>query len=119
MHAIGFLQFVLAKFNLKSCLPCFVQNLLMGWPKLSWILRVSQLQPRQMATKRVSILIKKIDVTCGTSSHSSCCNVIGESAPPERQVSPEKLYRAALLRNRFADTILKAREKALEKVGLS
>ncbi|XP_031271766.1 transcription factor GTE8-like isoform X2 [Pistacia vera] len=39
-----------------------------------------------------------------------------ESAPSERQVSPEKLYRAALLRNRFADTILKAREKALEKV---
>ncbi|KAB5532118.1 hypothetical protein DKX38_018788 [Salix brachista] len=39
----------------------------------------------------------------------------GESAPPERQVSPDKLYRAALLKNRFADTILKAREKALEK----
>ncbi|KAK4843468.1 hypothetical protein QYF36_008423 [Acer negundo] len=39
----------------------------------------------------------------------------GESAPSERQVSPEKLYRAAILRNRFADTILKAREKALEK----
>ncbi|KAF2293215.1 hypothetical protein GH714_040547 [Hevea brasiliensis] len=39
----------------------------------------------------------------------------GESAPPERQVSPDKLYRAALLRNRFADTILRAREKALEK----
>ncbi|XWS37139.1 hypothetical protein CRYUN_Cryun19dG0017600 [Craigia yunnanensis] len=38
-----------------------------------------------------------------------------ESAPSERQVSPEKFYRAALLRNRFADTILKAREKALEK----
>ncbi|KAJ6869172.1 transcription factor GTE8-like isoform X2 [Populus alba x Populus x berolinensis] len=38
-----------------------------------------------------------------------------ESAPSKRQVSPEKLYRAALLRNRFADTILKAREKALEK----
>ncbi|CAL1389047.1 unnamed protein product [Linum trigynum] len=38
-----------------------------------------------------------------------------ESAPPERQVSPEKMYRAALLRNRFADTILKARAKALEK----
>ncbi|XVF08748.1 hypothetical protein REPUB_Repub07fG0029700 [Reevesia pubescens] len=38
-----------------------------------------------------------------------------ESAPSERQVSPEKLYRAALLRNRFADTILKAREKVLEK----
>ncbi|XP_015882352.3 transcription factor GTE10 isoform X1 [Ziziphus jujuba] len=39
----------------------------------------------------------------------------GESAPSERQVSPEKLYRAAILRRRFADTILKAREKALEK----
>ncbi|KAM1025657.1 hypothetical protein ACFX2I_038670 [Malus domestica] len=39
----------------------------------------------------------------------------GESAPSERQVSPDKLYRAAVLRNRFADTILKAREKALEK----
>ncbi|KAL1363747.1 hypothetical protein HN51_011940 [Arachis hypogaea] len=39
----------------------------------------------------------------------------GESAPPQRQVSPDKLYRAALLRSRFADTILKAREKALEK----
>ncbi|KAK4804837.1 hypothetical protein SAY86_004654 [Trapa natans] len=38
-----------------------------------------------------------------------------ESAPPERHVSPEKLHRAALLRNRFADTILKAHEKALEK----
>ncbi|KAF8021535.1 hypothetical protein BT93_G1856 [Corymbia citriodora subsp. variegata] len=39
-----------------------------------------------------------------------------ENTPPERQVSPEKLYRAALLRNRFAETIFKAREKALEKV---
>ncbi|XP_028778535.1 transcription factor GTE8 isoform X2 [Neltuma alba] len=35
----------------------------------------------------------------------------GDSAP--RQVSPDKLYRAALLKNRFADTILKAREKTL------
>ncbi|KNA24476.1 hypothetical protein SOVF_015290 [Spinacia oleracea] len=39
----------------------------------------------------------------------------GESAPSERQVSPDKLYRAALLRNRFADTILKAQEKTLDK----
>lgn len=38
-----------------------------------------------------------------------------ESAPSERQVSPDKLYRAALMRSRFADTILKAREKTLEK----
>ncbi|XP_021287281.1 transcription factor GTE10-like isoform X3 [Herrania umbratica] len=38
-----------------------------------------------------------------------------ESVPAERQVSPEKLYRAAIIKKRFADTILKAREKALEK----
>ncbi|XP_027186513.1 transcription factor GTE9-like [Cicer arietinum] len=37
----------------------------------------------------------------------------GECGPTERQVSPDKLYRAALLKNRFADTILKAREKTL------
>ncbi|XP_077211915.1 transcription factor GTE10-like [Tasmannia lanceolata] len=37
----------------------------------------------------------------------------GENARSARQVSPEKLYRAALLRNRFADTILKAQEKTL------
>ncbi|XP_065877537.1 transcription factor GTE8-like isoform X3 [Euphorbia lathyris] len=37
----------------------------------------------------------------------------GESAPSERQ---EKFIRAALLKNRFADTILKAREKTLTQV---
>lgn len=42
--------------------------------------------------------------------------ILGENAPSERQVSPEKLYRAALLRSRFADTILKAREKTLDQV---
>ncbi|GLU11420.1 hypothetical protein SLE2022_281680 [Rubroshorea leprosula] len=36
----------------------------------------------------------------------------GDSAPSERQISPN-FYRAALLKNRFADTILKAREKTL------
>ncbi|XP_022740396.1 transcription factor GTE8 [Durio zibethinus] len=41
----------------------------------------------------------------------------GDSAPTERQISPEKLYRAALLKNRFADTILKAREKTLTTQG--
>lgn len=39
----------------------------------------------------------------------------GESAPNERQVSPDKLYRATLLKNRFADTILKAKEKTLSQ----
>ncbi|TKW09203.1 hypothetical protein SEVIR_6G078300v4 [Setaria viridis] len=34
----------------------------------------------------------------------------------EKQVSPEKQIRAALLRSRFADTILKAHEKALDQV---
>ncbi|KAL2641951.1 hypothetical protein R1flu_009538 [Riccia fluitans] len=36
-----------------------------------------------------------------------------EEGLPERQVSPAKLLRAALLRGRFADTILKAQEKTL------
>ncbi|PSS07694.1 Transcription factor like [Actinidia chinensis var. chinensis] len=39
----------------------------------------------------------------------------GENTPLGRQVSPDKLYRAALLRSRFADTIIKAQEKTLEK----
>ncbi|KAI3759461.1 hypothetical protein L6452_07309 [Arctium lappa] len=39
----------------------------------------------------------------------------GESAQSERQVSPVKLYRAALLKSRFADTILKAQEKTTGK----
>ncbi|KAK9069297.1 hypothetical protein SSX86_013413 [Deinandra increscens subsp. villosa] len=43
-------------------------------------------------------------------------NQDGEGAPNERQVSPNKLYRAALLRSRFADTILKAQEKTVGKV---
>ncbi|KAK9684277.1 hypothetical protein RND81_10G198400 [Saponaria officinalis] len=38
-----------------------------------------------------------------------------ESAASARQVSPDKMYRAALLKSRFADTILKAQEKTLEK----
>ncbi|XP_038996927.1 transcription factor GTE8-like isoform X1 [Hibiscus syriacus] len=46
-----------------------------------------------------------------SSSVESDCHQDRESAPVERQVSPEKLYRAATLKNQFADTILKAREK--------
>ncbi|XP_013611061.1 PREDICTED: transcription factor GTE10-like isoform X1 [Brassica oleracea var. oleracea] len=38
-----------------------------------------------------------------------------ETAPLERQDSPGKRQRAALLKNRFADTIMKAREKTLTK----
>ncbi|MCD7453126.1 hypothetical protein HAX54_019869 [Datura stramonium] len=40
----------------------------------------------------------------------------GDCELSERRVSPGKLYRAALLKNRFADTILKAREKTLVEV---
>ncbi|KAK9052359.1 hypothetical protein SSX86_028988 [Deinandra increscens subsp. villosa] len=39
----------------------------------------------------------------------------GDSAPNSGQVSPGKLYRAAVLKNRFADTIFKAREKTLNQ----
>lgn len=40
----------------------------------------------------------------------------GDSAPSERPVSPDKLYRVAILKKRFADTILKAQEKTLKQV---
>ncbi|XP_047940549.1 transcription factor GTE10-like isoform X1 [Salvia hispanica] len=43
------------------------------------------------------------------------CPQEGESAPPDRQVSPDKLYRAAILRSRFADIIIKAQENTTEK----
>jgi hypothetical protein len=33
---------------------------------------------------------------------------IGENAKPDSQVSPDKLLRAALLRSRYADVIVKA-----------
>lgn len=43
--------------------------------------------------------------------------ILGDSAPSDRQVSPGKQYRAAVMKNRFADTILRAREKTLTQVG--
>ncbi|KAL6969130.1 Transcription factor gte10 [Sarracenia purpurea var. burkii] len=54
-------------------------------------------------------------VSFAASSYPSYYKILGENTPLGRQVSPDKLYRAALLRSRFADTILKAQEKALEK----
>ncbi|KAJ4786594.1 Transcription factor GTE8 [Rhynchospora pubera] len=39
----------------------------------------------------------------------------GDNGSADRPVSPGKQYRAALLRGRFADTILKAREKTLDQ----
>ncbi|GFP85044.1 transcription factor gte9 [Phtheirospermum japonicum] len=49
------------------------------------------------------------------SSTEPYCQREGESAPQERQVSPDKLYRAALLRSRFADIIIKAQENSIDK----
>ncbi|KAL9156258.1 hypothetical protein ABFS82_09G063600 [Erythranthe guttata] len=48
-------------------------------------------------------------------SNSPNCHEEVESGVPGRQVSPEKLYRAALLRGRFADIIIKAQENTVEK----
>lgn len=44
----------------------------------------------------------------------------GEAGVPERQVSPEKVLRAALLKSRFADIIVKSQEKTslLAKSGM-
>ncbi|KAG5382137.1 hypothetical protein IGI04_033607 [Brassica rapa subsp. trilocularis] len=51
------------------------------------------------------------------STSMAALNVLAEeeTAPLERQDSPGKRQRAALLKNRFADTIMKAREKTLTK----
>lgn len=42
---------------------------------------------------------------------------LGDSAPTERPVSPDKQHRAALLKHRFADTILRAQAKTFDQVG--
>ncbi|KAL1564281.1 transcription factor GTE9-like [Salvia divinorum] len=47
------------------------------------------------------------------SSSDSDGHVDVDGAQDDMQVSPDKLYRAAILKNRFLDTILKAREKTL------
>jgi hypothetical protein len=39
--------------------------------------------------------------------------VVQEKSPPVRQVSPEKQLRAAMLKGRFADLIVKSQEKSL------
>lgn len=71
-----------------------------------------------IVVKMVRVRNKEIGLQQVSLSYPSQLEILGESASAERQVSPEKLYRAALLKNRFADTILKAREKTLGQVGL-
>lgn len=69
-----------------------------------------------MKMVRVCGLLWKIFFHCFIQSQETFYLVLGECAPTERQI-PDKLYRAALLKNRFADTILKAREKTLAHVS--
>ncbi|XP_038996932.1 transcription factor GTE8-like isoform X5 [Hibiscus syriacus] len=67
-----------------------------------------------VATKASSPVLGAVDSGTQFDEKTSVNNPLDrnrESAPVERQVSPEKLYRAATLKNQFADTILKAREK--------
>ncbi|XP_020876216.1 transcription factor GTE9 isoform X2 [Arabidopsis lyrata subsp. lyrata] len=52
------------------------------------------------------------------SSVEADCQQDGNSAQTEKQLPPEKIYRAAFLKNRFADIILKAREKPLNQNDL-
>ncbi|CAK7328257.1 unnamed protein product [Dovyalis caffra] len=49
------------------------------------------------------------------SSVESDCHPDGESAPSDSQVSLEKRIRHAMIKNRFADIILKAKEKTLSQ----
>ncbi|KZV21742.1 hypothetical protein F511_02900 [Dorcoceras hygrometricum] len=49
------------------------------------------------------------------SSNEPNCHQEEESALNDRPVSPDKLYRAAILRSRFADIIIKVQENNLEK----
>ena len=48
---------------------------------------------------------------------NSFINIAGNYAASEKPVSPERLFRAALLKNRFVDTILRAKEKTMAQVG--
>ncbi|XP_023530517.1 transcription factor GTE8 isoform X1 [Cucurbita pepo subsp. pepo] len=55
---------------------------------------------------------EQLEQTSGKpSSTESDCNQDGNYS--DKRVSPERLYRAALLKNRFADTILRAKEKTM------
>ncbi|XP_010460128.1 PREDICTED: transcription factor GTE10-like isoform X3 [Camelina sativa] len=71
------------------------------------------------ASKPTSREDKKEPAVCINRTEDNCNSekivVNEETAPPGRQISPDKRYRQALLKNRFADTIMKAREKALTK----
>jgi hypothetical protein len=60
-----------------------------------------------------ALVVCPLVLICSDGFFVSSGEEVAEGTPPERQVSPNKLLRAALLRGRFADTILKAQEKTL------
>ncbi|XP_020111446.1 transcription factor GTE9-like isoform X2 [Ananas comosus] len=62
-----------------------------------------------------SLDVNQQDASSKPAAVGADVNAEGENAKSERQVSPDKLYRAALLRSRFADTIIRAREKTLNQ----
>lgn len=95
------------------------QSRLADWTRLNTCHSRSQVLLNPIARRMtVSIICEKCCFlfTLGllTSIH---LHYLGDSAPNSSQLSPGKLYRAALLKNRFADTIFKAREKTLNQVG--
>jgi hypothetical protein len=109
---------MLIHYCFKLLMYGFIQNLLVDWIKLNRLPSKSQVLLNQIAIKMVSLRVPAtalLILEWLLTDHP--LKIVGDSGPTERQVSPEKLYRAALLKNRFADTILKAREKTLPQVG--
>ena len=97
----------------------FLQNLLVAWINLRITLSKSLVLSALIAIKMVGMRVLWKTFFYSYIQYLEThflINVAGECGPTERKVSPDKLYRAALLKNRFADTILKAREKTLTKV---
>lgn len=114
--------FVLALFykGAKSGFMSLLQNLVVGWITLIRLPCKSQVLLSWMAPKMVSLRMNEVFPLINgrhLTSHSYSINIVGDSARSERQVSPDKLYRFAQVKNRFLDTILKAREKTLSQVG--
>jgi hypothetical protein len=108
---------MLIHYCFKLLMYGFIQNLLVDWIKLNRLPSKSQVLLNQIAIKMVSLRVPEtalLILEWLLTDHP--LKIVGDSGPTERQVSPEKLYRAALLKNRFADTILKARERHFHRL---
>lgn len=106
-------------FIYKLVIRGLFQNLLANWIRVNILPSKNRALLSQIIVKMVRSRVWKTLSTWQFSNNVSLFlpENLGDSAHSERQVSPGKLYRAALLKNRFADTILKAREKTLSQVG--